>query len=458
MRNEESGIRNEGLGIRNEESGIRNEGLGIRNEKSGTVTGYKQGGTGALVKIAYRNIWRNKRRTVFCFTAVGIAVFFIVIYSSMIEGMIKSINDVVQVYELGHVKVVSSQYEAESEYMPVQFPVSDGKSWKELASSIKTIPGVREVFPRIASLATLQESTIKHALLWGIDLENELAANHFNLTNRSDGLLEGRWPAPGSNECAVGQVFAHKSGLSIGDRIPLKTVSAQFSDKMWSPEITGIFNFDYIKIDEQYIIVDIERLQRLLVLEEGTQSLIIFADDTRQSGSIAAAVKKLLGNDSVITEWSDNYWVAVMKMVEPIYTVVFLVFLIVASFLIINTVVMIIHERIKEIGMMGCLGMTRAEIVKVFFFESIFMAAFGALTGVIIGGLITGIGSNYPIRMGDLYGNTFSELPMSQSIFFAFSPLLLFRAWLLGVVVASLFTLIPSLKSAFVEPVEALRR
>jgi len=426
-----------------------------KNKQGGMGT---LGSFGTLVKIAYRNIWRNKRRTIFCIMAVGIAVFFIVIYSSMIDGMARSINDTVQVYELGHVKVVSSTYEAESEYMPVQYPVADGTSWKTLASNIMQIPGVRAVFPRIASVATLQESTIKHAVLWGLDIPAEMAVNNFNLTDRSDGLLEGRWPAPGSNECAVGRIFAHKAGLSIGDEIPLKTVSAQFSDKIWSPVITGIFNFDYIKIDEQYIVVDIERLQRLLVLDEGTQSLVIYADNESQSGAITAAVRNMLGRDNVVTEWRDNYWVAIMEIMWPIYTIIFLVFLIVASFLIINTVVMIISERIKEIGMMGCLGMTRAEIVKVFFFESLFLAAFGALVGVIIGGLISGIGSSYPIRMGDLYGSTFSEMPMSNAIFFVFSPAILLRAWLMGVVVASIFTLIPSLKSAFVEPVEALRR
>jgi len=419
---------------------------------------YKQGGTGALIKIAYRNIWRNKRRTFFCVTAVGIAVFFIVLYSSMIDGMIRNMHEVVQIYDLGHVKVVSSQYDAENEYMPVQYPVADGESWKELAVSIKKIPGVRAVFPRISSLATLQESTIKHAVLWGINIKDEMAVNHFNLTNRSDGLLEGHWPESGTQECAIGRVFAHKSGLSIGDRIPLKTVSAQFSDKYWSPVITGIFNFDYIKYDEQFIIVDIERLQRLLVLDEGTQSLVIFADNEKESGKIVAAVQKMLGQDNVVTEWRDNFWVAIMQMVTPIYTVIFLVFLIVASFLIINTVVMIIHERIKEIGMMGCLGMTRAEIVKVFFFESLFLAMFGAFAGVIVGGLIAGIGSVYPIRMGDMYGDTFSEMPLGNAIFLGISPFILIRAWLMGVVVTSLFTLIPSLKSAFVEPVEALRR
>ncbi|MDR0455070.1 MAG: FtsX-like permease family protein [Treponema sp.] len=419
---------------------------------------YKQGGTATLVKIAYRNIWRNMRRTLFCFAAVGIAVFFIVIYSSLIGGMIKSINDVVQIFELGHVKVVSARYEAENEYMPVQYPVADGTSWKELAASIRKIPGVAAVFPRIASLATLQESTIKHAILWGLDIGNEMTANNFNLTDRNDGLLEGRYPAPGSDECAIGRVFAHKAGLGIGDRIPLKTISAQFSDKYWSPKITGIFNYDYIKADEQYIIVDIERLQRLLVLGEGTQSLVIYADDENESGAITAAVQNLLGQDNVVTEWQDNYWVAVMKMVWPLYTTLFMIFLIVASFLIINTVVMIIHERIKEIGMMGCLGMTRREIVTVFFFESIFLAAFGAFAGVIVGGTIAGVGSHFPIRMGDMYGNTFSEMPLSNAIFFQFKFWTLLRAWLMGVGVASVFTLIPSLKSAFVEPVEALRR
>ena len=418
---------------------------------------YKQGGTGMLIRIAYRNIWRNKRRSLFCFAAVGIAVLFVVFYSSMIEGMIKSINDTVQIYELGHVKVVSSTYEAESEYMPVQYPVADGKSWRELAASIYKIPGVRAVLPRITTMATLQESTVKHAILWGLDIEKEMTINHFNLTRRDEGLEKGRWPS-NANECAIGIVFAEKAGVSIGDEIPLRTVSASFSERFWSPVITGIFSFDYIKIDEQYIIADFERLQRLLVLDEGTQSLVIYAGDDKMSGAITAAVQNLLGKDSVVTEWSDNYWVAVMSMVRPIYTIVFLVFLIVASFLIINTVVMIIHERIREIGMMDCLGMTRSEIVKVFFFESVLMASFGALAGVIIGGIIAGVFSVYPIRMGDLYGNTFSEMPMSQTIFTAFRPFLLIRAWLMGVVVASLFTLIPSLKSAFVEPVEALRR
>ena len=411
----------------------------------------KHGGTGFLVIIAFRNIWRNKRRTFFCTSAVGITVFIMVVNTGLNDGMYRCIYDTVQVFQEGHVRAVSAMYHTEREYMPVQYPVADGKSWRDLAASISMIPGVCSVLPRISSMATLQESTIKHAILWGLDIQGEMEANHFNLADRGDGLQQGRWPAPLSNECAVGVVFARKSGLGIGDRIPLKTVSAQFSDKIWSPVITGIFNFDYYHYDEQYIVTDFDRLRQLLVLDEGTQSLVIFADHEGKSSAIAASVQNLLGQDNVVTDWYDSIWVAQTRAEAPIYITAYIVVLIVASFLIINTLTMIIQERMREIGMMGSLGMTRAEIVVVFFLESFFLAVLGASAGAFLGGILTGILTLFPIRMG-------SYDAMSNTIFFSFSIIRIMQAWLIGVAVTSLFTLIPSLKSASVDPVEALRR
>jgi putative ABC transport system permease protein len=417
------------------------------------------GGTGTLVKIAFRNIFRNFRRTLFCVAAVGIAVFFIVFYSSLINGLLKGMHEVVQVFELGHVRAVSARYEEESEYSPVQYPVAEGQSLAAVTERIRAIPGVRAVFPRISSYATLQESLIKHANLWGMNMAEETAVNHFNLTDRNNGLVEGRWPEPGSSECAIGLRFAEKAGLKIGDRIPLKTVSAQFSDKMWAPVVSGIYRFDYAKADAETIIVDFGRLQRLLVLDDASQQIIVYGDSPEQSGRIAGEMKKILGPEDVVTEWRDQYWVVMMNMYEPIYYVIYLVFLVVACLLIVNTVTMIIHERIKEIGMMGSLGMTRGEIVRVFFFESVFLAMAGATAGVILGGILTGIGQFFPLRLSAFYGeSTFAEMPMANALFFEFSFVNLLQSWLMGVLAASLFTLFPSLKSAFVEPVEALRR
>ncbi|MDR0635656.1 MAG: ABC transporter permease [Treponema sp.] len=420
---------------------------------------YSRGGTGTLVKIAFRNMFRNMRRTMFCVISVGIAVFFIVFYSSMIEGLLNSMHEVVQVFELGDVRAVSAQYEAESEYSPVQYPVAEGKSLTAVIEQVKAIPGVRAVFPRIMAYATLQESVVKHANLWGINMNEEIKVNNFNLTDRTDGLVQGRYPALDSNECAIGLKFAEKTGLKIGDRLPLKTISAQFSDKMWSPVITGIFRFDYAKMDGEAIIADFSRLQRLLVLEDASQQIVVYADKPEMSGTIAHEMEKIFGPDDVVSQWNEQYWIVMMNMYQPLFYAIYLIFLVVACFLIVNTIAMIIHERIKEIGMMGSLGMTRGEIVKVFFFESVFLSMLGATIGVLVGGTLTGILQNYPIRWTAIAGeSTFAELPSANAIFMDFSWLNLLQSWFMGVVVASLFTLFPSLKSAFVEPVEALRR
>jgi putative ABC transport system permease protein len=372
----------------------------------------------------------------------------------------------VRVFDTGHVSAASAAFEAEKEYRPVQYPVGNGRPFAELAADRQKIPGVRAVFPRITAYATLQDSTVKHALLWGIDIEAETALNAFNLTTRGDGLVEGRYPLADSNECAIGIVMAEKAGLRIGDRIPLKTVSAQFSDKMWSPVVTGIFQFDYLKYDEGAILVDFGRLQRLLVLGDATQQIFVYAEKESQSRAVAAGVENILngheesagtGENDVVRDWRDHYFVTLMQQSMAIFVVIELVFLIVASFLIVNTVVMIIHERIKEIGMMGSLGMTRGEIVKVFFFESVFLSIAGALAGVVLGGLVTGVGSLFPLDFRTISGQS-SEMPISGTLFLEFSAGILAMGFFFGVIIASICTLFPSLKSAFVEPVEALRR
>jgi putative ABC transport system permease protein len=398
------------------------------------------------------------RRTVLCIVAVGIAVFFIIVMQSLMGGMTGGVEKVVRIFDTGHVSAASADYEADKEYMPVQFPAGNGKAYSDLATAIKNIPGVKAVFPRISAYATLQDSTVKHALLWGIDVEGETAVNNFNMTTRDNGLVEGRYPAPDSNECAIGVRMAEKAGLKIGDRVPLKTVSAQFSDKMWSPTITGIFEFDYMKFDDGAILVDFGRLQRLLVLGDATQQIFVFAEKETQSKAIASEMKLILGADDVVRDWRDNYFVAMMQSSMAILYLVELVFLIVASFLIVNTVVMIIHERIKEIGMMGSLGMTRGEIVRVFFFESVFLSVFGSLAGTVLGGILTFVGSLFPLDYNAMTGGGFKEMPISGTLFLEFGPGILAMGFFFGVIIASICTLFPSLKSAFVEPVEALRR
>ena len=108
--------------------------------------------------------------------------------------------------------------------------------------------------------------------------------------------------------------------------------------------------------------------------------------------------------------------------------------------------------------MMGALGMTRTEIVTVFFLEAVFLSIFGAAVGTLVGGAASLIGSIFPIDLDTFTGGGMKEFPMAGTIFIAFSPAILLQGFLFGVGVSAACTLLPSLKSAFIEPVEALRR
>jgi putative ABC transport system permease protein len=108
--------------------------------------------------------------------------------------------------------------------------------------------------------------------------------------------------------------------------------------------------------------------------------------------------------------------------------------------------------------MMGSLGMTRAEIVRVFFLEAVFLSVFGSLAGCLAGGISTFVLSFFPIDYNAMTGGGFKEFPVTGTIILAFDPAILLQGFIFGVVIASICTLIPSLKSAFVDPVEALRR
>jgi ABC-type lipoprotein release transport system permease subunit len=540
----------------------------------------KKGGLSYLALIAYRNIYRNIRRSILCFIAIAMAVFFIIFMMGFIEGMLDSMYKVVQLFETGDMVVYTKEYEPKKEFYPLQYPVEPEGTMEDLVADLESIEGVRAVLPRITSGATLMDSTVKHGVLWGIDIERELASNHMNLKDKTDGLLAGRYPKGNRSEAAVGFRLARKLGVLgriyapdefdwllenitsdedrelvesvfkfdnvtgmynfnndidkatyvklfsaiIGAerttvpmvvgvegsgglidkinltfhkeyilerytpdgngetmslnrnlfeeeldeityifdrattiRIPLKIISSKFSDKFLQPKVVGIVDYDFATIDKNFIIIPLAKMQRLANLVNQTQTMYIYLDNPSMDKEIAPLVQEKLGNDDLLVKtWSTSYWVTYFEMARSIYFIIYIVFITVASFLIVNTIIMVIHERMKEIGMMGALGMDRREIIGVFFLEAVFLSLIGAMFGGLFGGILTGVLSQMPISMEAMTGGI--EFPTSNTIYVQFSFLNILQGMLYGLLVSGACTLLPSLKAAFIEPVEALRR
>lgn len=420
----------------------------------------KRGGLFSLINIAYRNIFRNIRRSILCIIAISIAVFICIFMISFMNGMIESLTKTIAVFETAHIQLYTNEYKEKKDFLPLQYPIeAPNNNLDDYLSQLESIDGIKKAFPQIKSVVTLTDSDVKHAFLWGFDLDKEFEFHDFNAANKDDGLVEGRFPLPGKNECAIGKRFAEKLGLKIGDDLTFKVLSSQFSDKFASPVITGLFDFDYRTVDLKYIIMPLDRVQKLVVLKNKAQTIQLFVDNVKDIPEVTDRVAEFV-KDSNLTaiHWEDGSWYySYVKNVGLLmYNIIFAVFIIVASFLIVNTIIMVINERMKEIGMMGALGLDRIEIVQVFFLEAVCLSLLGSILGAILGGVLTGIMSNYPIDYEAMAGG--AEVSISNTVFIKFSIQYILGGFLYGLILSSLCTILPSLKAAFIEPVEALRR
>lgn len=563
-----------------------------------------KGGFFYLLKIAYRNLFRNIRRSILCLSAISLAVLLIIFTMCYIEGMLDSGIKIAQTFDFGHIKITTKEFKDKEYFYPLQYPIND---MDVIIDKIKKIDGIKAVNPRIVTFATFTNSNVKHGMVAGVNFESinnmkneKIKFAYYNYTKKSNGLLTGRFPDGDKNECVIGyrlakkmeiiptvleynefdwisdnieneddknllkdiyhldnQLMIYKLNLFKNDdinltkisrkelknllniektsylklleifinlkiknipekigkssdivdyifiknyqeelfldmytlegnnyiiknniddaekeefldilnsgatlRIPFKIISSQYSDKYYQPKLVGIFEYDYADVDQNYILIPFNKLQSLGSLNDKTQSIFVFVNNNNNYNNLKKNKNEIINAlndpDIIIKDWNESPLIAVFRQFDLTYNIIYSVFIIVASFLIINTIIMVIHERSKEIGMMGTLGMNRIEIVLVFFLEALLLSIFGALIGTILGGIISGIWSFIPINFEAITGGV--DFPVTNTIFIKFSFLILIKGFLFGTIVSSICTIFPSLKSAFIEPVEALRR
>jgi putative ABC transport system permease protein len=425
---------------------------------------YKKGGFLFLILIAYRNIYRNFRRSVLCMVAISVAVFVSILLSGFMEGMIDAIKGDIISFESAHLQINSKDYENKKIFNPIWYPIESGDNLTDMMKKISDIEGVAKVTPRIKTYATVQDNYVKNAVVWGIDIKDELKFQNqtrlafFNqkTKNTNDCLVAGRLPENGQNECIIGYELAKKMKIGLNDKITLKVISNQMSDKFIKPKVVGIFDFNFYDIDKNYIIMPFDKLQKIVNLSDKTPTLFIYAKNINRTEEVKNSIRKIYNSEEiVINKWSNHYWIVAFDQMNIMMVILYIAFMVVASFLIINTIVMVISERMKEIGMMGALGMNRIEIILIFFIEAVILSLLGSLIGAFIGAVITFIGSLFPIDVRAFTGDSMS---LSNAIFIKFSFFILLSGFAYGLIVSTICTVFPSLKAAFVEPVEALRR
>ncbi len=276
----------------------------------------------------------------------------------------------------------------------------------------------------------------------------------------------------GEYQILLGKSFADDLGLGVGDIVTARVITSRTDDQFsWNAvdfEIKGIFDTANPNINSAYVFLPIEVAQEVMSLGSGITEIVVRlkSDDSAVLSTVRETLEELIketGAPLSVFSWDDlaGDFQAISQMKTKNTSMLIMIMLFIASMGIVNTMLMAVLERTREIGMMMALGMKKSEIKRVFLFEGGFIGVLGSLVGCILGSLGSWLLEIYGISlksMGENYNEIVSAFYPLKDKFYAdltFGPV--FWTFLLGTLISVVATYYPASRAAKMDPVEALR-
>ncbi|MCK5057341.1 MAG: ABC transporter permease [Candidatus Aminicenantes bacterium] len=418
-----------------------------------------------LIKLAFRNIFRSKRRTLITFSAVSIGLALLVITISLMNGIDKqSISNIINC-QTSHIKIFKKGYFDKKDELPMDITI---KEPDRIRSLLKDIPEVVETESRILFGAGIIKGMDELPCL-GVAIDPDLDPELFVI---KESLIEGEWLAADDANMLVGESLAEDIGLSVGDLVTVRVITSTDKDDFsWNAldfEIKGIFDTDNPTVDSGRILIPLKQAGEGLSMESEVTEIVVRLNSD-DDGVVFAARKKISealksqDQDLEVYTWKDlaGTFLAISKMKTRSSSMIIFIMLIIASMGIVNTMLMAVMERTREIGMLSALGMKKGEIMRLFILEGGFIGVFGSLLGCILGGLVSWYLEVYGWSMA-AFGETMQKVSASvypvEDVFYADLTLdVLITTLIFGTLISIIASFYPARKAARLNPTDALR-
>ena len=406
-----------------------------------------------LARIALRNIGRNSRRSILSATATAIATMAMVALIAYVNGLSADMNRNLADLVTGHVQVRAADYERFEQLNPLHLRV---QRFRYLLARLHAEPYLPVATARLSlPVGIFRGEENVGAQVMGVDVERERA---FMQVDRI--VAAGRLPNAGAAEAIVGRALAKKLGAGLGDRITLLSGTMRRSSNALTVTIVGLAAFPVSSMDGLRLMLPLDRAIALARMDDSVTEVLVKAKD---EGRITALGKRI---GTILAEggWEDlrartwyeaNYMLSFFKMADIAYFIISLVFFLLASTVLVNTTMMVVFERTREIGTVGALGMKGGEIVRMFLLEALALAAIGAAAGVALGLAIAVPLSYLGIDMGALTQGMSFEI--SNVVFARPKPLGTALIFVYAVAISCAAAYLPARRAARIRPVEALR-
>ncbi|MCL6614396.1 MAG: FtsX-like permease family protein, partial [Firmicutes bacterium] len=272
---------------------------------------------------------------------------------------------------------------------------------------------------------------------------------------------EGRLPRPGRQEILLGRTVLRKLGLKVGDKVNAVFNTSFGSFKIATFRITGAVASGLMYLDESTAYIPLDVAMNLLELPDAVTEIVVFTDRVEKTRQLQKTIETYLrqkGLRYAAIPWTEhNEIMAYIERSKGLYSLIYLAFVVLASFVVFNTMMMVVSERTREIGMLSALGFAPGGIRRLFLAESLLVAAGGSLLGVLFGGAVNWVLSRVGFDLSAYMETSAPAMMLTPRIYPSFKVTDLIFAAFLGMVVTLLAAYLPARRAARLHPTEALR-
>jgi ABC-type lipoprotein release transport system permease subunit len=400
-----------------------------------------------ILKMAFRDLGRNRRRSFFSALAVGGGLALLILMASVVEGEMGSAIESAIRLQTGHIQIRAATYDENKSSLKWEDLVPNPD---EIANKIGALNQVKAATPRLYASGFLSSGTQSaSAKITGIDPLSPASDPY------REGVISGNYLSPDDRDALlIGRPMAEKLNLKVGDSVGLSLNTADGNVQDQTFTVKGIYTTNTYGFDSATVFLPLAKAQAMTRTENHASTIFVVLKDTTLTDIVVPALN--VSSNLEIKTWKDlnTLFVEYEAFAQSYIAIFYMIILAISASVIINTLIMSVYERTREIGVLSAIGMRGGRIMMLFLAESSMLAIGGVIMGLIIGVL----GTLYFNINGFYIGNMgLSGMAIADTIYAKLTVDNLINLTIMSFVVTILAGLYPAVMASRMQPVEALR-
>lgn len=400
-----------------------------------------------LFKIAWRNIWRNRYRSLVVLGSIVVGIWALISALGFMNGFIVNYMADIINHDVSNVQIHHPDFKTDLE---LKYHIENGL---EKAREIGEWDGVEAVTTRILVNGMISSPRKASGVqIRGVDLVNEASVTRLDSLIGEGTYFEGI----SRNPILIGRKLAEELGVKVRSKVVLTFTDSHQNLTSAAFRVAGIVHSASLNLSQGYAFVMQEDLDRLLDMGGEVHEIAVLTESQFDESQLVARYREIFPDDLAETWKEIAPELAIMQdMYENMLYVLITIIMIALAFGIVNTMLMAVLERIRELGMLMAVGMTKMRVFTMVLLETIFLGILGAPIGLLLGRLTIGYYTIHGVDLSE-YSQGLESFGYDSILFPFVDTASYFQVTIAVIITAFIGAIYPAWKAVKLRPVEAL--